>query len=92
MKMVLRSLYLDPQVDIDLGNRADDEGVTKAELMRRFLDEGLSRPATKFAAYAKRDAEPAPVATVAAPKPAPKRDKKPAIKPQPARRVASSRR
>ena len=90
MVMVLRSLYLDPQVDIDLGNRADFEGVTKAELMRRYLNEGLRRPATEYAAYAKRETEPAPVA--AASKPAPKRaDKKPAAKPQAARRVASSR-
>src|SRR5207344_780742 len=50
--MVLRSIYLDPKLDAELAARAGDEGTTKAELMRRFLVEGLSRPATMFAGYA----------------------------------------
>ena len=52
MAMVLRSLYLDPELDAELAARAEDEGTTKAELMRRFLVEGLGRPATMFAGYA----------------------------------------
>lgn len=52
MAMVLRSIYLDPALDDALAGRAETEGTTKAELMRRFLVEGLARPATKYAAYA----------------------------------------
>ena len=50
MKMVLRSLYLDPEIDGLLDARAEDEGITKAELMRRFLADGLARPSTTAAA------------------------------------------
>jgi hypothetical protein len=50
--MVLRSMYLDPKIDAELAARAEDEGTTKADLMRRFLVEGLSRPATMFSGYA----------------------------------------
>jgi len=61
--MVLRSLYLDPKLDTALGSRAEAEGITKAELMRRFLTDGLARPATKLAGYAegprRAKAEPA---------------------------------
>lgn len=52
MAMVLRSIYLDPTLDAELAGRAEVEGVTKAELMRRFLVEGLERPAGRFAGYA----------------------------------------
>ena len=45
-------MYLDPKVDEELAARAEVEGVTKADLMRRFLVEGLGRPASLFAAYA----------------------------------------
>lgn len=59
MAMVLRSMYLDPKIDAELGARAEVEGTTKAELMRRFLVEGLARPATMFAGYAAPDAKDA---------------------------------
>ena len=45
-------MYLDPKIDAELAARAEDEGTTKADLMRRFLVEGLSRPATMFSGYA----------------------------------------
>lgn len=50
--MSLRSVYLDPKVDEALAARAEVEGITKAELVRRFIDEGLTRPASAFKAYA----------------------------------------
>jgi hypothetical protein len=59
MAMVLRSMYLDSRIDAELAARAEEEGTTKAELMRRFIDEGLSRPATTFAGYAAPEAKDA---------------------------------
>jgi hypothetical protein len=52
MAMVLRSIYLDPTLDAELASRAEVEGTTKAELMRRFLIAGLARPAARFSGYA----------------------------------------
>jgi hypothetical protein len=37
------SLYLDPQVDSALARRAAEEGITKAELIRRTLAEAAKR-------------------------------------------------
>lgn len=45
---VLRSIYLPLEIDAQLAARAEDEGVTKAELMRRLLVEGLRRPASRI--------------------------------------------
>lgn len=90
--MVLRSLYLDPLMDGALDSRAEEEGITKAELMRRFLADGLRRPATAFAGYdtsATRDASKPKSSSEAAPKRA---DKKPAAKPARRAAVGSSRR
>jgi hypothetical protein len=84
MTMVLRSLYLDPKLDAALAARAEHEGITKAELMRRFFTEGLERPAGAFAKYVNASPAPAPAAKTPA-RPAQK-------KPAPARRVASARR
>lgn len=52
MAMVLRSIYLDPTLDAEIASRAEVEGTTKAELMRRFLIAGLARPAARFSGYA----------------------------------------
>jgi Ribbon-helix-helix protein, copG family len=38
------SLYLDPQLDEALARRAAEEGVTKAELIRRTLSAAIQRP------------------------------------------------
>ena len=38
------SLYLDPDLDEALARRAADEGLTKAEFIRRALTGALSRP------------------------------------------------
>ena len=38
------SLYLDPDLDEALARRAADEGLTKAEFIRRTLAGALSRP------------------------------------------------
>ncbi len=57
--MVLRSLYLDPALDSALGTRAEAEGITKAELMRRFLVEGLARPAGRLVGYQSTGKKPA---------------------------------
>jgi hypothetical protein len=38
------SLYLDPDLDEALAHRAADEGLTKAEFIRRTLAGALSRP------------------------------------------------
>jgi hypothetical protein len=40
------SLYLDPQVDSALARRAAEEGITKAELIRRTLAEA-AKPSTR---------------------------------------------
>ncbi|HYF25043.1 MAG TPA: ribbon-helix-helix protein, CopG family [Baekduia sp.] len=39
------SLYLDPDLDAALARRAADEGLTKAELIRRTLAAAVQRPA-----------------------------------------------
>ncbi len=88
--MVLRSMYLAPDLDTALGNRAQEETITKAELMRRFLQEGLDRPATRYAAYAA--AARVPAKKVVDTKPAKGRDAKVVEMPIPRRRVASNRR
>jgi Ribbon-helix-helix protein, copG family len=38
------SLYLDPELDEALAHRAADEGLTKAELIRRILLGAVQRP------------------------------------------------
>jgi predicted DNA-binding protein len=38
------SIYLDDELDHRLARRAADEGVTKAELIRRVLTAAVSRP------------------------------------------------
>jgi hypothetical protein len=38
------SLYLDPDLDVALARRAADEGLTKAEFIRRTLAGAVSRP------------------------------------------------
>ena len=38
------SLYLDPELDDRLAQRASDEGLTKAEFIRRTLTGAVSRP------------------------------------------------
>jgi hypothetical protein len=38
------SLYLDPELDEALARRAADEGLTKAELIRRILLGAVQRP------------------------------------------------
>jgi hypothetical protein len=38
------SLYLDPDLDEALARRAADEGLTKAELIRRTLAAAMQRP------------------------------------------------
>lgn len=58
--MVLRSMYLDPKMDAELAARAELEGVTKAELMRRYIEDGLARPAAAFAKYAEPPETPGP--------------------------------
>lgn len=52
---VLRSFYIEPDLDNQLAARASGEGITKGELVRRFIAEGLARPASGFAGYAKID-------------------------------------
>ncbi len=49
---LLRSVYLDPTTDTRLAARAEAEGTDKSELMRQFIVEGLSRPASMFSGYA----------------------------------------
>lgn len=49
MAMVLRSIYLDPKLDAALGKRAETEETTKADLMRRYIAEGLRQPASVVA-------------------------------------------
>jgi hypothetical protein len=39
------SLYLDPALDEALARRAAQDGISKAELIRRTLEASLSRPA-----------------------------------------------
>ncbi len=38
------SIYLDDELDAKLARRAAEEGVTKAELIRRVLTAAVSRP------------------------------------------------
>ena len=38
------SLYLEPELDEALARRAADEGITKAELIRRTLTAAVQRP------------------------------------------------
>lgn len=38
------SLYLPPELDEALARRAADEGLTKAELIRRTLEQAVLRP------------------------------------------------
>jgi hypothetical protein len=38
------SVYLDPEIDALLAGRAKEEGITKAELIRRTLWAAVSRP------------------------------------------------
>lgn len=38
------SVYLDPEIDALLATRAKEEGITKAELIRRTLWAAVSRP------------------------------------------------
>jgi hypothetical protein len=38
------SLYLEPELDEALAKRAADEGITKAELIRRTLTGAVQRP------------------------------------------------
>jgi hypothetical protein len=38
------SLYLEPELDDALARRAADEGITKAELIRRTLTGAVQRP------------------------------------------------
>lgn len=38
---VLRSFYIEPELDQMLAHRAEDEGCTRSELIRRFILEGL---------------------------------------------------
>jgi hypothetical protein len=38
------SLYLEPELDDELARRAADEGITKAELIRRTLTGAVQRP------------------------------------------------
>jgi ribbon-helix-helix CopG family protein len=38
------SLYLDPELDARLARRAGEEGLTKAEFIRRTLAGAVSRP------------------------------------------------
>lgn len=38
------SLYLEPELDDALATRAADEGITKAELIRRTLTGAVQRP------------------------------------------------
>ncbi len=45
---VFRSLYLSADLDQALARRADLEGVSKAELMRRLIADGVDRPTTRF--------------------------------------------
>lgn len=52
-KKVLRSVYLDQDMDMALACRAEDEGVDKSELIRRFIRSGLDRPASILSGYAK---------------------------------------
>ena len=48
MRKILRSIYLDQQIDEALATRADVEGTTKAELMRTYIASGLEQPAHAF--------------------------------------------
>jgi hypothetical protein len=96
MKMRLRSLYIDDETDDLLGFRAVDEGITKSELMRRFLKDGLARPSTSAATLiakteaAGRAAKADAARTAKPAKPAPK--EKPVEVPRQRRAVASNRR
>lgn len=49
MKKLLRTVYLDQDIDEALGRRAADEGTTKADLMRSYIAQGLERGSTAFA-------------------------------------------
>ena len=44
-KFVLRSIYVSPIVDEQLSCRARLEGITRAQLLRDFIDDGLAKPA-----------------------------------------------
>ena len=52
-RKVLRSIYLDPEMDEALGARADAERTTKAELVRKYIATGLERPARFLSAPAR---------------------------------------
>jgi hypothetical protein len=45
MRKILRSVYLDQEMDEALSVRADQERTTKAELMRAYIAAGLDQPA-----------------------------------------------
>lgn len=44
MPFITRNVYLDADLAGSLSSRASMEGVSEAELMRRFIDEGLAAP------------------------------------------------
>lgn len=50
---VMRSVYLDLYTDGALDARAEDEGITKAELIRNYITAGLERPTRAFQGYLK---------------------------------------
>lgn len=54
---VLQSVYLDLTTDSVLDARAKAEQTTKSELIRQYIDEGLSRPASMFSGYASKKAD-----------------------------------
>jgi len=53
------SLYLEPDLDEALARRAAEEGLSKAELIRRTLAGALSRPKRTRATVGLRDDGPA---------------------------------
>ena len=49
MKKILRSVYLDQEMDEALAARAEEERTTKADLMRAYIAAGLDQPARTHA-------------------------------------------
>jgi hypothetical protein len=59
MRKILRSVYLDQEMDEALSMRADQERTTKAELMRAYIAAGLDQPArTHTRKYRAADDDP----------------------------------
>ena len=48
MSKVLRSIYIDHELDMQLASRAKDESVSKSALIVEYIKQGLKASETKF--------------------------------------------